>query len=381
MSVRRERRRDPSTGRERQFWMVDVCIESPDGSRQRVRKVSPVQSRRGAERYERDLRWELLWGRRDAGGGDEESKETPTVAEFAPEFLTDYAEVNNKPSEVHSKESCLRVHLVPWFGRTRLDAVKMRDIDRYKRAKLKAGLSPKSINNHLTVLRKMLVVAVDWEVIETVPRIRWLRVPKPDFDFLDFEEAERLIAGASGQDRALIVTALKTGLRRGELMGLQWQDVDLVGARLRVQRSWVRGHLGTPKSGRNRTVPLSPEAVRTLKEHRHLKGEWVFCGDHGAPLTRDQIKHPLRRAYRKAGLRHMGWHMLRHTFASHLTMRAVPLKVVQELMGHATIEMTMRYAHLSPEVGQKAVHVLDLGRADGNIAATGGARCRNVAEL
>ncbi len=76
-------------------------------------------------------------------------------------------------------------------------------------------------------------------------------------------------------------------------------------------------------------------------------------------LKKNECKHPLWRACRRAGLRRIGWHVLRHTFASHLVMRGVPLKAVQELMGHATIDMTMRYAHLSPHVAREAVKVLD----------------------
>lgn len=74
---------------------------------------------------------------------------------------------------------------------------------------------------------------------------------------------------------------------------------------------------------------------------------------------KNEVKHPLWRACRKAGLRQIGWHVLRHTFASHLVMRGAAMKVVQELLGHATIEMTMRYAHLSPDVPRQAVKLLD----------------------
>jgi integrase len=117
--------------------------------------------------------------------------------------------------------------------------------------------------------------------------------------------------------------------------------------------------VGTPKSGRAREVPLSPETVKALKQHRHLRGELVFCTDAGRMFRKNETKHPLWRACKRAGLRLIGWHALRHTFASHLTMRGVPLKAIQELLGHATIEMTMRYSHLSPEVRRDAVIMLD----------------------
>jgi site-specific recombinase XerD len=103
---------------------------------------------------------------------------------------------------------------------------------------------------------------------------------------------------------------------------------------------------------------LSDHALVSLKRHRHLRGELVFCGMDGKALAKG-VQVPLWRACKRAGLRRIGWHVLRHTFASHLVMRGVPFKAVQELLGHATIEMTMRYAHLSPSARRDAVQALD----------------------
>ena len=97
-----------------------------------------------------------------------------------------------------------------------------------------------------------------------------------------------------------------------------------------------------------------------LRAHRHLRGPLVFCANDGRMLTQDECKWPLRRAIAQASLgRSIGWHVLRHTFASHLVMRGAPLKAVQELLGHADIKMTMRYAHLSPDARRDAVKLLD----------------------
>ena len=116
----------------------------------------------------------------------------------------------------------------------------------------------------------------------------------------------------------------------------------------------------TPKSGLSREVPLSDEAISFLKGHRHLRGEYVFSDDKGQLLTRHGCKWPLWAACKRAGLRLAGWHMLRHSFASHLVMRGAPLKAVQELLGHADITMTMRYAHLSADARRDAVRLLDV---------------------
>ncbi|HKA42690.1 MAG TPA: site-specific integrase [Burkholderiales bacterium] len=129
---------------------------------------------------------------------------------------------------------------------------------------------------------------------------------------------------------------------------------------LHVRQSVTRGVITEPKSGKGRDVPLSNDALTALKQQQHLRGPLVFCADDGRMFKKNEKKWPLWRACKKAGLRMIGWHALRHTFASHLVMRGVPLKAVQELMGHATIEMTMRYSHLSPEVPRDAVKLLDL---------------------
>jgi site-specific recombinase XerD len=130
-----------------------------------------------------------------------------------------------------------------------------------------------------------------------------------------------------------------------------------------VRQNVVNGRIGTPKSGKPREIPLGDEVTAALKSHRHLRGPLVFCAMDGKMFTAGEQKWPLWRTCKRAGLRLIGWHVLRHTFASHLVMRGAPMKVVQELLGHATIVMTMRYAHLAPEIARDAVRLLDGGDA------------------
>jgi len=367
MSVRRRKRRAGTPGTATFVWMIDIKYEHPDGRIERVRKVSPVQSRRGAEQYERDVRQALLEGRY----GRKEAQ-APTLKEFETDFIDLYARTENKQSEVEAKQRHLKNHIVPFFGHMRLDAIGAEHVARYKAAKLKDEYDPKSVNNQLAVLRKLLAVAVDWGRLKHVPALKWLlRAPPPTFDFLTFEEAERLVAGSSPEWRAMIVVALKTGLRHGELLALRWEDIDLVAGRLMVRRSLSGKRIDTPKNHKSREVALSDEAIWALKAHRHLRGELVFCDEKGQLLTRYACKWPLWQACKRAGIRLVGWHTLRHTFASHLVMRGAPLKAVQELLGHADITMTMRYAHLSPDARRDAVRLLD-GGGRGTIGAPEG---------
>jgi integrase len=369
MSARLVKRRD-GCGDVRQFWMVDVDFERPNGSRERLRKVSPVQTKRGAEQYERELRQALLDGR---ATDDEAKKQAPLLSAFADEFVGTYAVSNNKPSEVESKRSAFKNHLIPALGSKRLDQIGPREIEAFKSRKLTEGLSPKTVNNFLTMLRKLLAVAVEWNLLSHVPPVKWLIVPEPAFDFFTFEEAERLIASASPDARPMIVTAAKTGLRLGELLALRWEDVDLKGGRLLVRQNIARGQITTPKNHRKREVPLGDLVLATLRAHRHLRSECVFAKADGARMTKGEAKWPLWQACKRAGLRLVGWHMLRHTFASHLVMRGAPLKGVQELLGHSTMEMTMRYAHLSPDARRDYVKLLDVMVGEAAPSATASA--------
>lgn len=341
-------------------YYVDVYVDVPSQGVRRIRRRSPIQTRKGSESYERELIEAAL-------STSTPSREERRLADFAVEFLKSYCAANNKYASIEAKESILRVHLIPDMGKLLLSEVNARVIEAYKAKKLVAELSPKTINNHLTVLRKMLSVAQEWELIDHVPPVKWLRVPPQKFDFLSFEEAERLVKAADPGWRTAILVGLRCGLRIGEIMGLRWEDLDLVTGRLVVNRAVSRGRVGSPKNGRTREIPLGLDVLRALKEHRHLKGEVVFPGPVGRMLHRNETKHPLWRACRRAGLRSVGWHVLRHSFASHLIMRGAPIRGVQELLGHSTIEMTMRYAHLSPNVTRELVGLLD---GVGNITGT-----------
>lgn len=297
---------------------------------------------------------------------------TPTLAAFVPTFI-EHSEAKNKASSVDSKRQILRAHIIPALGAMPLDRVTFAAIEDAKHAWLtdtpdRKALKPKTVNNVLTVLRRLLALAAKRGLIAAVPEIEWLRAARPPFDFLAFDEADRLLVAADGEWRSMITVAARTGLRQGELLGLRWEDVDLVAGRLVVNQAMVRGRLTTPKSHKPREIPLGDDAAAAFKAQRHLRGPLVWCDADGRVLSKGECKHPLWRACKRAGLRRIGWHVLRHTFASHLAMRGVPLKAIQELLGHASIAMTMRYAHLSPEIARDAVRLIDSGAGIGAAA-------------
>src|SRR5262249_22238884 len=134
-------------------------------------------------------------------------------------------------------------------------------------------------------------------------------------------------------------------------------------------QSIVRGRVGTPKSGRPREIPLGEDVLAALKAHRHLRGELVFCDYGGRVLGKEECKHPLWRACRRAGLRRIGWHTLRHTFASHLAMRGAPLKAGQCPLRHASTPILVPFPQLAPEGARAAVRLLDERRGSSVAAA------------
>lgn len=274
MNVRRRKWRD-SSGALHEGWMIDVQAVGRDGRLRRVRKIAPMRTRRAAEKLEHETRAELV-------SVDERlvttAPDAPRFADLAEQFVSTYAVTNNKHAEVVSKRKILRVHLVPAFGELRLDQVGLAEIEEYKAGKLTAGLAKKTINNHLTVLRKLLSTAVEWRMLSMVPSIKWQKAPVGGFDFLTFEEANRLIDGAEAEWRAMIIVALRTGLRHGELIGLRWIDTDLDAGRLVVRQAVSEGVIGAPKNGRMREVPLCKQALDALRD-RPRNGQYVFCAE------------------------------------------------------------------------------------------------------
>jgi len=156
------------------------------------------------------------------------------------------------------------------------------------------------------------------------------------------------------------LVALHTGMRQGEIFGLQWGDLDFVKRQIHIRRTIRKRVVGTPKNNRHRSVPMTDRLHDALWAHRSLRSRtWVFTRDNGEPLTRNSIKWAFWRHTRAAGLPEIRFHDLRHSFASQLVMAGVPLAGVKELLGHADIKMTMRYSHLAPAETARYIRALD----------------------
>jgi integrase len=341
----------------RRGWEVDIRFRSPDGLRIRDRHRVSLSTKSAAMRWGEERERHLL-----INGRAQRPKEVPPFEEFAPRFVDGHARANRlKPSVVAGIQSVLKWHLVPEFGPKRLDAITN---ERVQGLKLRLmDRSPKTVNNVLMILRSMLKKAVEWGVLEKLPcNITMLPVPKRVMAFYDFVDYERLIEAARRRGSAAVVMVLlggDAGLRLGEIVALEWADVDLVRRRLTVQHSDWRGHVTCPKGGRARVLPLTQRLVAALKAHRHLRSSRVLALPDGTPMHRDHVIKAIRGAERTAGLRQAGVHILRHTFCSHLAMKGAPVRAIQELAGHADLSTTQRYMHLSPAATEDAIKLLD----------------------
>jgi integrase len=209
-----------------------------------------------------------------------------------------------------------------------------------------------SRNRHLTMLKAMFNWGVQEGLTLSNPTdgIKRMRETGARTRFLDSSEVNCLLARASDDIRPIVITAIHTGMRRGEILKLRWPDVDLQNRVLTVQES---------KSGKNRTIPIDDTPHETLKAlpSRFKKG-YVFPHSSGEPMG--DLQHKFQRLAKKAGTGDTRFHDLRHTFASHLVINGVDLKTVQELLGHSTIIMTMRYSHLAKSHRNQAIRTLDM---------------------
>ncbi len=333
-------------------WYIDFRFE-----RTRYRKKSPDNSKAGAKAYEVVLRRKLSQGE-PIVQTVEMAKQIPTFAVFSKEWLASYVETNNKYSEILNKRTILNFNLIPYFGKTALDCITARSVEEYKALKIKSGLKNKSINNHLSCLRKCLSIAQEWEILEHVPRIKLLKVPPPETISLSHEDSEKLLAATSGNWHDMIFTVLRTGLRFGELIALNWSDIDFERKIITVQRSIARGKIGGTKSNKIRKIPLAEDLAQLLRTKRR-NGKFVFADTNGEILRQDFCRTKILRFAKQADVRIIGWHTLRHTFASHLANNGVAVQVIQALLGHSDIKTTMRYSHIAPTTLVEAIDTLE----------------------
>lgn len=281
-------------------------------------------------------------------------------SKFVETFYAVCRESKNSDGEMAQKQMALNNHLLPFFGGLDLESIGPADVRRYKSDKQSDDLSNKTINNHLTVLSRFLAVAREEGVLKA-PKwtVKLLTLSSVESRFLEMKEIKRLTDAAAAEDNPqwldLILIGLNTGMRISEMLALDWKNINLNGAvrKINVCVSICRetGKHKSVKNGQARDVALNPFTAAVFKKMQHRSGP-VF------DLTYQGAYSAMKRIVDRAGLADIGWHSLRHTFASALVTEGVPLLTVSRLLGHKSLKMTERYAHLSQEKNKDAVAVL-----------------------
>jgi integrase len=301
-----------------------------------------------------------------------------TVGNYLARWLSDSVRGTVRISTFERHEQIIRVHLTPALGWVKLKALTPVHVRTLHREKLDTGLAPATVRKIHSTLHKALSRAVaDGLIPRNAADVKAPR-PAPD-EMRPLSEAEArtfLDAAREAEDRfeALYVLAITSGLRRGELLGLRWDDADLDRGTLRVGRALVREGgrhvVGETKTRRGRRrVNLTPRTVAVLKTHRkrqlehrvRLAGlyedrDLIFASENGTPLNPENlVKRSFKPLLERTGFPKIRFHDLRHTCATLLLSRGVHPKIVQELLGHATIAMTLdTYSHYVPSMGDQA---------------------------
>jgi integrase len=333
-----------------------------EGNRRVVRLLGRVKtsSAPGLTRAQAEAKLrELVAGAEGAPGLGERL----TIAQAGARYIEHAARRGRKRSTLMNLDSEIRVHLAPFFGERAISSIAPEDVADLVRA-LERTLAPKTVRNVIATLSAILRFGAAprrrWVASNAATAIELPAVPEAqEIRYLDLDELDLVIAHAPAGpfralDAALWRTAAMTGLRRGELLALRWSDVDWLASRIRVRRSYVRGEFGTPKSRRStRSVPMATEvaaALEALSATTELSDDALVFGhpQTGEPLHEANTGRRFARAMQDAGLGHHRFHDLRHTFGTTMAAAGVPMRTLQEWMGHRDITTTQRYADYSP---------------------------------
>jgi len=245
--------------------------------------------------------------------------------------------------------------LVKEFGNSPLRTFNARIIEKYQSKVLASGKKPATVNRLLATLQHGFTKGLQWEMLDEtiynrVRKVKMLPENNRRLRYLSEEECQALVKASIAHLQPIVITALNTGMRRGEILSLQWdKHIDLKNGFILLDQT---------KNGERREIPINQTLRKALKRMpRHLKSPYVFTSEKGERYK--EIKRAFNSAVRRAGIKDFTFHDLRHTFASRLVMAGVDITTLKELLGHKTLEMTLRYAHLSPGHKVKAVGVLD----------------------
>lgn len=327
-----------------------VVYKGPDGKNH---WKAAGRRRRDADELLRRIRSEIA-------AGTLGKQKTITFAVFSEKWLEDYAEVKCRERTIVDYKQVIKNHLVPFFGKYLLENITPAQVQDYVSLKSRSGLSPRTVNKTITLLKTMFKHAARWEYIKENPARFAEKPPDPKKErgFLTPDEIKRFLDASSPEYFAFFATAVLTGARQGELLALRRADVDLERRTINITRSY-HPQFGfndpkTPKS--KRSIAISKELAKILEEHLRVNEgkpeDLLFSNRAGNPINpQNMMTREFHPAIDRAGLKHIRFHDLRHTYGAIMVLASGNLKFMQKQFGHASITTTMDiYGHLLPEV-------------------------------
>lgn len=339
-------------------YIAEVSYRDPETG-MRVREFATINRLDSAKQWRETRKADALRGeiRRT-------KKRVPKLfKDFADEYCAAWS-LDRKPNTAEREKRRIEKELVPQFGKRPLHTITRKNIEDYITRKRDGGASPATANRSLCRLKSMFRKATDWGYLDSNPAagIRQAREPVKEADFLSREEVSALLKACGRRLRPIVLTAVYTGMRFGELMALEWRDIEFGRALITVR---------DPKNRETRHVPMNPTVVEALREHRQEQARkaggivpLLFANPQTGTPYKD-IRKSYKAALKEAGItRGFTFHGLRHTAASHLIMAGVDLRTVGKILGHKTAQITLRYAHLAPDYLQGAIERLDYSDED-----------------
>ncbi len=367
-------------------WWVFINFEK----RRKVKRVGVGEAgKKAAKQAASQIQARLALGQFEF---DEPAKspkqDVATVGSYLQAWIKEHAAVNCKPSTYSMYEWSVEQILVPEFGAIPLNDLSAEHVRKLIAKYIDRGKSKATIRNYLSPLRTAYSQAIDDGLVSRNPAgklgklLKNAKTPAQEMRPLSRQETNILLGTAKTKTPLiypLLFCAVRTGLRRGELIGLQWGDVDLEGRYLLVRRAVVRSKVGLPKSNKIRRVDLSSQLCAELVARREVReleamsngqtlrlDEPVFLSPMGFRWDERNLEKPWYQVLKASGIRRVRLHDLRHTFASQLIEQGAHPKYIQEQLGHASITMTMdTYGHLFPNRNRGLVDGLDTGDSDG----------------
>ena len=272
-------------------------------------------------------------------------------------LVTEYVKWAERQKSFKKSKIYLIGQLSGIYGNVPLRRFTSMMLEQFQTDKLNIGRKPATVNRLIATLSHMFTKAVEWDMVEdeTLKRIRKVKLLPENNRRLRYllpEECQRLIESCDNHLKPIVVTALNTGMRKDEILGLKWDNVDL-------KMGFILLNQEQTKNSERKEIPINStlmEILRNIQKRDDIP--YVFYN----PLTGnryDDVKRSYKTALKKAGINDFKFHDLRHTFASQLVMAGIDITTIKELLGHKDLKMTLRYAHLAPSHKLKAIAILD----------------------